>query len=156
MASLRKELQAIYDSCGKLTPSLVVDEARVKDHPLHSRFEWNNSIAGEKYRQVQAQDLIQSVKIKYQKPSGDSEQCRYFVSVQRETGFVYEPTSDVASDPVAAEIVLRTMEREWKALRQRYGHIKEFMEMVQRDVADKRTARKSGRTVRSIGVEARA
>lgn len=133
--SLRKELQAIYDYYGKLTPSIVVDEARTADHPLHDRFEWYDAVAGEKYRQIQAQDLIQSVKIRYRRASGSVEECRYFVSVEREGGFVYEPAQDVANDPIAVEIVLRTAEREWKALKLRYGHLKEFMEMVRRDAS---------------------
>lgn len=58
MADLRSALTDIYRARGELTPQLVVDEARPKDAPLHDRFEWDNKVAGEAYRRVQAQQLI--------------------------------------------------------------------------------------------------
>lgn len=127
--NLRDSLQAIYEQRGKLTPAIVVDEAKVKGHPLHQRFDWDNKIAGPKWREVQAQELIRSVKIKYR--FGDrTETCRYFVSVERDDGFVYEPAEDVMRDEILTEIVLRTMERDWRQLQSRYGHFKEFVELI--------------------------
>ncbi len=35
--NLRDHFQAIYDQHGQLTPALVVQVARPKDHPLHDR-----------------------------------------------------------------------------------------------------------------------
>lgn len=133
MSSLRDELQAIYDAHGKLTPKIVVDEARDDEHPLHPQFEWDDAVAGEKYRQHQARALIQSVKIKYR--NGDKlEEVRYFQSVRREDGHSYEPTEKVIEDEVTREILLRDMEREWRQLLSRYSRFKEFVELVKRDL----------------------
>lgn len=132
--SLRDQLQLLYDHYGELTPSIIVDEARPKTSPLHTYFEWDNKIAGEKYRQQQASDLIRKVKITYQK--GDRiEQTRYFVSVQKEDQQrAYHPAEKVIEDEIATQIVLREMEREWKQLQNRYGKFKEFAELVRRSL----------------------
>lgn len=130
MSSLRDELQAIYTKHGKLTPELVVEEARAEDSPLHATvFDRPANEAAEAWYRHRAQELIQSVKIKYR--NGDREvPIRYFVSVERDGGHVYMPAEEVAQDELVTEIVLRTMEREWKQLQSRYGHFKEFAELV--------------------------
>ena len=48
---------------GRLLPADVVDDARDADSPLHSHFEWDDSIAAEHYRLDQARNLIRSIKI---------------------------------------------------------------------------------------------
>ncbi len=49
---------------GKLTPKDLVNASRDKNAPLHNEFEWRNSIAAEKYREVQAGYIIRSVAVK--------------------------------------------------------------------------------------------
>ncbi len=61
--SVADEIRAIYERHGRLTPALVVDEARDEIHPLHGHFEWDDTVAGEEYRRVQASRLIR-VKVK--------------------------------------------------------------------------------------------
>ena len=58
-----KALRAIEDATGRLTPEIVVNVAHDPEHPLHDRFEWDDSIAGPKYRESQARRLIKSVMI---------------------------------------------------------------------------------------------
>jgi hypothetical protein len=132
--SLRDELQAIYDTYGRLTPSIVLAQARTEDHPLHDRFEWDDAVAGEAWRLSQAHELIRSVRISYRKPGKSNESVRAFHAVPREDGWAYEPAEKVADDPFLRELVLRDMERQWKQLQERYQHFSEFVEMVRRDI----------------------
>lgn len=44
-----------------LTPEQVVNQARKENSCMHSLFEWNDTIAGEKYRKVQAQKLLGNI-----------------------------------------------------------------------------------------------
>jgi len=44
-----------------LTPENLVDEARTEDSPLHPAFEWNDSVAAEKYRCEQARLMIANI-----------------------------------------------------------------------------------------------
>lgn len=45
---------------GRITPRALVDAARDPDSPLHSFFEWDDSEAAEKYREMQARTLLRS------------------------------------------------------------------------------------------------
>lgn len=48
---------------GRLSPGEVVKEAKNKDSPLHDQFEWDDRIAGAKYRLEQAARLIRTIKV---------------------------------------------------------------------------------------------
>ena len=48
---------------GKVTPALVVLAARPDESPLHQYFEWDDTKAGEKYREMQARTLLRACKI---------------------------------------------------------------------------------------------
>lgn len=132
--TLRDELLAIRREHGSLTGQAVVEAARDEAHPLHSRFEWDDSVAGEKFRVVQANELIRSVKVNFVTDGGPSD-LRGFVSVSRPDtpAREYIPVEEVAQDPMISKLVLRDAEREWRELLARYGHLKEFIEMVQND-----------------------
>lgn len=134
---LRGQLQAVYDQHAKLTPDLVVDVARDPEHPLHGRFEWDDSVAGDAWRRHQARELIRSVKVVYRKAEADKPErsVRAFHAVRREDGHTFEPVEKVAEDPFTRKLVLADMEREWKQLHQRYGEFEEFLSMVRQDVA---------------------
>lgn len=49
---------------GILKPEHVILEAQDEDHPLHDRFQWDDSKAGHEYRLWQARHLIGSVELK--------------------------------------------------------------------------------------------
>lgn len=133
--SLREDLQAVYDENGRLTPALVVDAARPKSHPLHSRFDWDNRTAGEAWRREQASQLIRSVRVVYRKPDSDQKlEIRAFHAVSGPEGHSYEPNEKVVNDPVLRAIVLRDMEREWRQLHQRYSDFEEFYALVLSDL----------------------
>lgn len=133
--SLRDQLQAIYEEKGRLDPQTVVDVARPKSHPLHDRFEWNNTVAGEAWRREQAHRLIQKVQVVYREAteSEAAAQVRAFHAVRDGQGVAYEPADKVAQDPLLSAMVLRDMEREWLQMKRRYGAFSEFVDMVRND-----------------------
>lgn len=51
-------LEEIWSQHGTVTQKLVVDWARPPSSPLHKYFEWDDKIAGEKYRENQALQMI--------------------------------------------------------------------------------------------------
>lgn len=134
MSDLRSELLAIREEHGKLTPAAIVAAATPDDHPLHSRFEWDDAVAGHKFRLIQARELIRVVKQTYVNAKGDPERLRAFVSVPEPTGMVYKPADEVASDEFSRKLILQQMEREWRQLRRRYERFSEFTEIVLRDI----------------------
>ena len=135
MSDLRTQLTGIYQQHGELTPQIVVDEARPVDAPLHSRFEWDNDIAGEKYRLSQAAQLIRAVRIEYTSPGSEEKKfIRAFSSLRESsedaetTG--YAPTEEILENPVTRKILLRNMERDITDLKRKYGHLAEFAQMM--------------------------
>lgn len=137
MSDLREQLLVIRERNGRLTPQVVVDAARPSDSPLHGKFEWDDSIAGESFRRSQAAELIRSVRVTYL-PLGDgpSASIRAFHAVTRaDTGHVYDPIEEITDDPIQRTILLREMERDWRALKRRYEALREFWETVSADLA---------------------
>lgn len=59
--NIEDAINATRDDAGQLTPALVVDAARDPKSVLHSLFEWDNTVAGERYREYQARTLISKV-----------------------------------------------------------------------------------------------
>lgn len=63
-ALIAARLQLLLErSQGRLTPDVVVDDARDPTSPLHDQFEWKDDEAARLYRIDQARQLIRSVKI---------------------------------------------------------------------------------------------
>lgn len=63
----------LSETAGGLTPKRLVDISRSKDSPLHNEFEWDDSIAGEKYREEQARQLIKNIVIV--QSNSETERC---------------------------------------------------------------------------------
>jgi len=136
---LRGHLDSIYRAHGRLTPELVVAEARPKDHPLHGIvFDRAPKEAAESWYRHRAHELIQSVRIVYQPAPGlEARKVRAFHCVRTEANeYLYEPAEKVAGDPFLSSLVLRDMEREWKTLQRRYGDFEEFVSMVLGDIGE--------------------
>lgn len=139
--TLREALQDVHDRHGYLDPRLVVDEARDPQYEaaqlLQSRLPWDDAEAAEAHRRHVAQELIRSVRVIYREATDkDPERSvRAFHAVRGPEGHVYEPLDKVTDDPFLTRLVLADMEREWRQMKARYSHFKEFIQMVQRDVA---------------------
>lgn len=135
--NLRDQLKTIRDQTGTLTPSNVVAAATPDNHPLHHRFEWDDTIAGPKYREIQAADLIRSVKITYRSsPAAEPHTVRAFHAVKTNTETEYVDIDDVATDDFARALVLRNAQIEWNTLKRKWQHLAEFMAIVAEDVKE--------------------
>lgn len=58
-----EELERIKQRDGTIVPEAVVDEARPEEAVLHPAFEWEDPVAAEKYRVIQARQLIKRVRV---------------------------------------------------------------------------------------------
>lgn len=135
MRLVHQTLLEIRSQHGDLTPQVVVDEARDDAHPLHSRFEWDDSVAGEAYRRVQAAELIRSVKVVYaETPEGEERKVRAWSSTRQGNG--YKPTEEILQDDFSRTLLLRQAEREITALKRKYGHLKEFADILNAAAAE--------------------
>lgn len=69
-------------SNGSLTPKALVDESRPQAAPLHPEFEWDDAVAAEAYREVQAGGIIRQLVTVVAKNSEEIP-TRAFVSVRK-------------------------------------------------------------------------
>lgn len=137
MSGLRNTLQAIYDERGDLTPPLVVEAAADPESPLHARFDWDDKVAGPRWRLEQAAALIRSVRIVYAEDTqGRPKDLRAFTAVKGQDAHTatYMPTADALADDFTRQLVLRDMEREWKAFKRRWEHMREFAALIASDM----------------------
>lgn len=134
--TLREALEDIRQRHTVLTPALVVQEARAAKTEagwlLHERLEWRDNRAAEAYRLQQARELIRSVRVVYAEATETQSErsVRAFHSVGDADGYRFEPVQQVVEDPLVRQIVLRDMEREWKALHRRWAEFEEFTQVV--------------------------
>lgn len=138
MAGLRDSLTRIYAERGQLTPRDVVEEARPPTSELHNRFEWDDSVAGDKYRLSQASELIRSVEITYTPPGAvEPHGVRAFSTVrgQDPTRNGYQPTEEILQDDFARKLLLKQCEREVASMQRRYGHLAEFADIIRKAIA---------------------
>lgn len=90
--AINKEIQRIYDRDGEVRPTVVVKESRPKDAPLHANFEWNNKRAGEKYRLIQARNIIRVAVI----VTSDSDEPKPMMHIPVDKGEgSYKPTTEI-------------------------------------------------------------
>jgi len=54
-------LDVLREENGRLTPSIVVNDAKKATSPLHEHFEWNADVAADKFRLLQARQMINCI-----------------------------------------------------------------------------------------------
>ena len=127
------ELETIEE----LTNYSVVDKARDKNTELHKCFEWDDSIAGEKYRLQQANCLLASISIVIEK--GNEEKCvRKYVNIKTtEDKKLFKDIVKVMENDEEYLQLLDKAERDFIGYKQRYEEliqIKDLKEIIFRNM----------------------
>jgi hypothetical protein len=134
-ANLRDVLMEIRTKRGTLTAEVVVEEAADPMHPLHHRFEWDDTEAARKYRLTQAQQLL---RVRYKQDVGDDRtDMRAFWVTRDKNGAptsTYEPLEEIIQDPFQQQLLLLQMRRDWQTFKKRYQHMQEFVQEVMADL----------------------
>lgn len=129
--------EKIIKERGELKPSYVVEEATPEKSPLHTYFEWDNSIAAVKWRECQAGRLIRfHVVLIHPEDTPKSDipieinsrnSTRSFVSVRESDGQKkYLHIETVMADPGLKDQYIKRAYQEIKEWCVRYKAIKEF------------------------------
>lgn len=109
----------------EITPQNVVDLARNEDSVLHSDFEWNDSVAGEKYRKIQAQEMIRMFVFTPVKEK--NEPTRGFeISTQKN---VYKPTKMIVKNEDEYQSLLKMAMQELNNFKRKYQRLTELEEV---------------------------
>jgi polyhydroxyalkanoate synthesis regulator phasin len=105
---------------GKLTPEELVNASRDEESPLHGMFEWDDTIAAEKYREVQARKIIRSVEIVM---TDSPVPQRAFQTVEHKT---YRRIETVMGSEEMRRILLNNAKKELDAFRRKYSRLTEL------------------------------
>ena len=121
-----KEFEKLGDN---LTPEAVVNVARNENNIMHSIFEWDDSVAGEKYRKIQATQLIKNLKINIiSNDNKEKRQVRAFVSLQRNTGF--KSMEAVINDTDQYQLLLDKAYKELYSIKIKYETLSEIQDLL--------------------------
>lgn len=128
-----------------LTPENIVIEAKKKTSPLHKFFEWDDSLAGEKWRLAQARILVNEVKVIIEDKEyyafeniqvavyndGKQESEGYQEKVQR----VYKPLVEIMSNQEMKEQIIRASLRQlsyWEEQNKKYDELSPIIKSATR------------------------
>ena len=104
---------------GSLLAKDVVEESRPETAVLHKCFEWEDAVAAERFREVQAGNIIRNITVVHSEEGCEPTEVRAFVSVQKS----YQPIQVVLSDRGKAEELLRSALRELSAFQMKYSSL---------------------------------
>lgn len=120
-----EELNAISED--GITPQEVVEAARSEDSCMHSIFEWDDSIAGQKYREQQASQMLRMIEIVHldenEKPQ--HEPFRQF-QVNSTRTHTYVPTKMIVQNMDEYQKLLERAKGELIAFENRYKTLVEL------------------------------
>lgn len=108
---------------GRLEAKDVLAAARRPASPLHPHFEWDDSIAAEKYRVDQAGHLIRCITVELPEAKAPT---RAFVSVRRDSDRSYTSVQHALSDDDLRQQVIEAAWAELEAWRKRHAELIEF------------------------------
>ena len=111
------------ESKGMLTPSNLVEVSRPKDAPLHKCFEWDDTVAAEKWRLTQAAYIIRSVEVTVEK---STEPTRAFVVTVSDDSREYKSVGYVMRRADGREALLESAKRDLLAFRRKYQTLYEL------------------------------
>jgi hypothetical protein len=145
---LKTKPQVVGEVCmalerdGRLTPKNLVDVSRNKDAPLHNEFEWKDSIAAEKYREVQAGYIIRSVAVKITSLSSETttidlkltnaeneQSIRFFHAVELD-GQGYDSVETIGNDEEKFQRLLQLCRKDIKNFKEKYYLLRDYMPML--------------------------
>ena len=120
----KADAQKVYEELGdtSITPEEVLEKARKKRSELHKCFEWDDSVAAEKFRLQQARQIIQMLVITPR--SEDDEPVRvYQISSEKN---VYQSTRLILQQPDEYAQLLKRAKMELFAIQKRYQMLSEL------------------------------
>jgi hypothetical protein len=109
-----------------LEPEAVIEKAKPKRSPLHSGFEWDDSLAALEHRKHQARDMLKSLRVIVVNAEGEKAPTRVFLNIQQGSEQGYFLTHKVLEEPDLYSTLLQTAQAQLQAWHQRYKELGEL------------------------------
>ena len=119
--SVYEELETLGD---EYTPRDVVELARNENTALHRCFEWDDTIAAEKYREVQARQVLRM--LVFVDEEKDEKTPIRVIQAKPDERLVYTPTRLIMQDKTEYEKLLERAMAELQAFKEKYQCLKEL------------------------------
>jgi hypothetical protein len=137
VSDLRTIMNQMREEFGHLNGTLVLEQARREDHPLHDDPQWlwdDDRTAADKYRLGYARKLIQLAYVEVERKDGSLIQTRAFRAVRSPdaTQYDYQPIEDILGDPLRRKILLADMKRQIDELVRSFEGVQEFWQEIRR------------------------
>lgn len=123
----KADAQKVYEEIGdnQIPLQEMVDRARDENSELHKCFEWNDSIAAEKYRLQQARTILAMLRFK---PKKEGEQSVRVFSLTTEKS-TYQPTKQFLVQADEYQDLLKRALAELEAFKRKYSTLSELEEV---------------------------
>lgn len=127
-ADANKCANEILSIDGKITRESVLEKARDEKTELHKCFEWDDSIAAEKYRLVQAGEVIRLIVIDEEKVPEDRPEIRILHITEKGDG--YKPIQMIVKQEDEYQKLLANAWSELRAFKVKYACLEELREIL--------------------------
>jgi hypothetical protein len=116
---------------GELTAEAVVESAKSKKSVLHDDFEWDDAIAGEKYRVSQAKRMIGSLTFVSEQQEKEEVSYRAYININsgQQKARVINTQAAMESEE-AREVILGNAYRELDIFRSKYQKYAELEKVI--------------------------
>ena len=120
----KADASKVADEIGydKVTPQEVLDKARDENTELHKCFEWDDSVAAEKYRLRQASDIIRNLVFIKKKKEDEPIRC-FQITTEKNT---YQPTQMFLAQEDEYQALLKRAKAELESFKRRYATLTEL------------------------------
>lgn len=108
-----------------VSPKDLVSYARDESSELHKCFEWDDTVAGEKYRELQAKKVLQHLVVIPRVEEQEAKSYRLFVNTGDNSG-VYKPMELVMKKPDEYASLLEMAKRELQNFKNKYSMLVEL------------------------------
>lgn len=126
-ADAQKVAEEIAEIGEEVKPAQILEKARDKTTELHKCFEWDDSVAAEKFRLQQARTVICHLVIKEVEEKTGATPKRIFHRTETTGG--YKSIEFILQDQTEYEKLLEMAKRELQAFKAKYHSLSEFEEI---------------------------
>lgn len=124
-----KHIEKLTEKYGECTREQFLDSARSEKSAMHKLFEWDDTKAAEKYRLIQAQQIICSLKVTVTEEDHTPITVRAFVTTsEQKVGYVH--IRDAMSDEEKRQKVIEEAKRDARWYMDKYEHLVELAGVI--------------------------
>ncbi len=121
-----EEFEKIEKQYGKLTNELVLQSAESEDSPLHEIFEWDDAVAGHKWRLEQATKLIVNLTVEVESNNKPKAVRAYLNVSEDDRRGTFINVNSAFNNPDTREIVLKRALNELEMFKKKYSELSEL------------------------------